>query len=195
MDGHVVKSLGRSFDHSDNGLRALVVVSSSSMKTLKSLMDEGKIKDIVNVQRYSDKFIVDIVQEYNNSVLSILNNNGAIVLDTVKANRREYWTFVTYEYKVPMIVKELNKIGVVEKIKLSDYDGSTREIGLTESEIKYVIAAAKAGYFDYPRKVRAKDLAESLGVKESTFLYHLRNAQKKLINKLLRDLDIREQII
>ncbi|MCY0851095.1 MAG: bacterio-opsin activator, partial [Sulfuracidifex metallicus] len=71
MDGHVVKSLGRSFDHSDNGLRALVVVSSSSMKTLKSLMDEGKIKDIVNVQRYSDKFIVDIVQEYNNSVLSI----------------------------------------------------------------------------------------------------------------------------
>ncbi|WP_338602770.1 helix-turn-helix domain-containing protein [Sulfolobus tengchongensis] len=194
VDDYVVRSLGRSYQPDDNAVRSLVVVNAKSMKVLMNLKDEGKIKDIVNVHRYGDNFVVDILQSYNNSILSVLNKYGAIILDTVKTNKREFWSFLTYEYKIPKIIDDLKNLAVVERVKVTDYDPSIREINLTELELKCLITAAKAGYFDYPKKVRAKELAQILGIKESTFIYHLRNAQRKMISKLLNDLDLNENL-
>ncbi|QGA68969.1 bacterio-opsin activator [Sulfolobus sp. E11-6] len=189
IDDHLVKSLGRSYQPEDGTIRSLVIVNSGSMKVLMNLKNEGKIKDIINIYRYGNNYIADIIQDYNNSVLSVLNKYDAVVLNTVKVKKRELWSFVTYEYKVPKIINDLNRIGVVEKVKISDYDPNERALNLTQIELKCLMIAAKMGYFDYPKKIKAKDLAQSLGIKESTFIYHLRNAQRKIVTKLLNELD------
>jgi len=44
------------------------------------------------------------------------------------------------------------------------------------------------GYLDYPRKASADELAELLGISKVTFLYHLRNAQRKLITYSIKDI-------
>jgi predicted DNA binding protein len=184
----VIRSLGRSYY--DGTLRALVVVSSKSIRKLYELKKEGKIEDILNVQRYGDNYIIDIVQKYKDSILSVLNKYEAIILETVKTNRREFWSFVTYDFKIPKIIEELKGISTIEKIKVSDYDPTRRELSMSDMELKCLIYAAKLGYFDYPKRANVKEMAKVLGISEVMFLYYLRRAQRKLVEKLLNDLNI-----
>ncbi|WP_338604679.1 helix-turn-helix domain-containing protein [Sulfolobus tengchongensis] len=44
------------------------------------------------------------------------------------------------------------------------------------------------GYFNYPRNVKAKEIADVLGISKQAFLYHLRN----FINKLITSTDLDE---
>ena len=55
---------------------------------------------------------------------------------------------------------------------------------LTDKQAAALQAAYHHGYFDQPRQQSAKDIAESLGVVHSTFLQHLRTAQRKLFGTL-----------
>lgn len=61
---------------------------------------------------------------------------------------------------------------------------------LTEKQRTALEAAAIHGYFEQPRGASATDIADVLGVSHSTFLQHLRAAERKTIEGLL---DIRGQ--
>lgn len=51
---------------------------------------------------------------------------------------------------------------------------------LTEKQEDALRAATLAGFFERPQQASAADIAETLGVSRSTFLYHLRNAERKV---------------
>jgi PAS domain S-box-containing protein len=51
---------------------------------------------------------------------------------------------------------------------------------LTEKQEDALRAATLAGFFERPQGASAADIAETLGVSRSTFLYHLRNAERKV---------------
>ena len=53
---------------------------------------------------------------------------------------------------------------------------------LTERQRASLKAAYEAGYFASPRNTTASEIAESMGVTPPTFSYHLRAAQKKLLD-------------
>ncbi len=64
-------------------------------------------------------------------------------------------------------------------------DGTERDFGrdgadLTEKQAQALQAAYYQGYFEQPRRRSASEVAESLGVTHSTFLHHLRVAQRKV---------------
>ncbi len=59
---------------------------------------------------------------------------------------------------------------------------------ITEQQKKVIIAAFKHGYYEYPRKVEIKKLAESLGVSYSTCQEHLRKAEIALLPNMLKKL-------
>ncbi len=52
---------------------------------------------------------------------------------------------------------------------------------LTDSQFKAVEIAIKKGYYDYPRKIELKKLAEIMNLSYSTYQAHLRKAEKKLL--------------
>jgi predicted DNA binding protein len=62
-------------------------------------------------------------------------------------------------------------------------DGPATAAGLTEKQQRAVEAAYYNGYFEQPRESSATEVAEALGVSHSTFLRHLRVAQKKLFGE------------
>ncbi|MEF8772896.1 helix-turn-helix domain-containing protein, partial [Halodesulfurarchaeum sp.] len=43
------------------------------------------------------------------------------------------------------------------------------------------------GFFDWPRENSGEEIAETMAISQSTFLQHLRTAQKKVFSVLLDD--------
>jgi PAS domain S-box-containing protein len=55
---------------------------------------------------------------------------------------------------------------------------------LTDKQLAALEAAYQQGYFDRPRRRSAVDIADSLGITHTTYLQHLRVAQRKLFEQL-----------
>ncbi|WP_049985761.1 response regulator [Halobellus rufus] len=55
---------------------------------------------------------------------------------------------------------------------------------LTTKQLAAIEAAYHEGYFDRPRRSSASDIAESLGITHTTYLQHLRVAQRKLFRQV-----------
>lgn len=58
---------------------------------------------------------------------------------------------------------------------------ATLESTLTERQDTVITAASNAGYFDWPRKSTAEEVAEDLGMAPPTMHEHLREAERKLV--------------
>lgn len=74
----------------------------------------------------------------------------------------------------------------IERDGASAIDARTVDTGaLTDKQAAALEAAFHHGYFEQPRRSSATDVAESLGVTHSTYLQHLRAAQRKVFESLL----------
>lgn len=62
---------------------------------------------------------------------------------------------------------------------------------LTDKQIAALEAARHHGYFDQPRGSSASAIADALDVSHSTFLQHLRAAQRKLVDQLFEGSNVR----
>ncbi|MFD1598268.1 helix-turn-helix domain-containing protein [Halobellus rarus] len=56
---------------------------------------------------------------------------------------------------------------------------------LTERQREVLETAHEMGYFEYPKRANAGDVADELGVDDSTFVEHLSAAQGKLLSSIL----------
>jgi PAS domain S-box-containing protein len=61
--------------------------------------------------------------------------------------------------------------------------------GLTRKQEDALRAATLAGFFERPQEASASEVAETLGVSSSTFLHHLRNAERKVFENAFGDGD------
>ncbi|TRM99388.1 bacterio-opsin activator, partial [Sulfolobus sp. F1] len=79
--------------------------------------------------------------------------------------------------------RELDEVADIRNVTIKD---DLPQNSLKDDELKILSLAYEMGYFDYPRKVKSKELAEMLGIRESTLIYHLRKIEKKMVESLLR---------
>lgn len=56
---------------------------------------------------------------------------------------------------------------------------------LTDRQLEVLEAAYEMGYFERPKQSNATEIAESLGIAQSTFTEHLMTAQRKLLGDVL----------
>ncbi|MDG6899930.1 MAG: helix-turn-helix domain-containing protein [Nitrososphaerota archaeon] len=62
--------------------------------------------------------------------------------------------------------------------------------GLTEKQLKALIVALSAGYYDTPRKVRTADISQRTNAPRTTYETHLRKAEGKVLKALLPYLEL-----
>jgi len=71
-------------------------------------------------------------------------------------------------------------------VAITDYH--TRDRGLlttlTAKQLKVLKFAYDRGFFDHPRKADARKLSNKVGMKHTTFLTHIRKAQKRMLDQL-----------
>ncbi|MFA5268833.1 MAG: helix-turn-helix domain-containing protein [Methanoregula sp.] len=81
------------------------------------------------------------------------------------------------------VVQFSKLLGTVTSIayEAADYRGYQILPQLSEKERFVLAAALGAGYYEYPRKTSATDLAEKLGYSKSTLIEYLRKAENKVI--------------
>ncbi|MFW5900826.1 MAG: helix-turn-helix domain-containing protein [Halodesulfurarchaeum sp.] len=59
------------------------------------------------------------------------------------------------------------------------------EESLTDRQREALHTAFIAGFFEWPRLNSGEEIAETMAISQSTFLQHLRAAERKLLNVLL----------
>lgn len=76
---------------------------------------------------------------------------------------------------------------VVERITSTSPPNSIDTLssgGLSPAQRKAFQLARAQGYYEYPREVTAKELADQLGVTKSTFIEHVRKAENAILTKI-----------
>ncbi len=61
---------------------------------------------------------------------------------------------------------------------------------LSYMELKSLIAAFQLGYFNWPRYQDSREVSRYLGIACSTFVEHLRRAERKIIKSIVESLDV-----
>ena len=56
---------------------------------------------------------------------------------------------------------------------------------IEEKQREVLITAYKLGYYDIPRRINSDQLAEKLGIVNSTLVEHLRKAERRLLAQVL----------
>ncbi|MEM1627456.1 MAG: helix-turn-helix domain-containing protein [Sulfolobaceae archaeon] len=185
LEEDLVKIIGLIPYPEKNILRVTAIVSQKGYRTIVKLKSEEKIKNIYNIFNYKNKIIVDLARDYDNSILSVIVRNNGIVLNTMKFNGGEIWNLLAYEYKLNKLLNEIKEFAQIERVDVTD------EIpinDLSDRELKILSLAYDLGYFDYPRRIKAEELAKIIGIKQSTLIYHLRRAENKIIGYFIKKL-------
>lgn len=114
----------------------------------------------------------------------------------------QFLTVMAEASDVEGLVKDLERIGTVELVsvrKISPHASPENPTpltplfrDLTEMQLRALILAYDRGYYSWPRKVTASQLAKGVGLTAPSFLHHLRLGESALIAASMRELGRRE---
>ncbi len=81
----------------------------------------------------------------------------------------------------------IDKIGTVKEMHVqpASFHRDDMLANLTERQREIVVAAQRNGYYDYPRRINAEELAKKVGVSKATVVEHLRKAEGRLMTTML----------
>lgn len=137
---------------------------------------------------------------HRHSLAQTLVTEGAVVTtDTITGGRAEVVCEVPLSTDVGSLVTRVQdsfpETTLVSKREYTpgakaDSHAVNRELGdifeteLTDRQQQILRAAMYGGYFQSPRRSTATEIADALSLTQSTFSYHLRNAQRTLFERL-----------
>jgi len=184
---------------------SLVYYASVQDTSLDTLSDIAKNTDhdaeIRQIQQTEDPPGGDVEIELNRQSLAYaLVTEGAVVTtDTVTDGRAKVVCKVPLGFDIGSLVTRVqDSFPETTFVSKREYQQSTNsdihtvgrllgdvfEAELTDRQQQVLRAAMYGGYFQSPRRSTATELADALSLTQSTFSYHLRNAQQTLFERL-----------
>ena len=182
-------------------LEGEINVSSLSLKDgyLQHLLDikSEKLNKTSTVCHVLRKYSVDILQiakTRQNSFVAIAEtpacrlyacvvNNGCFLESehSSKDSPKLKWRILAPTRKnLNSLVKDLQTYGSYPKV-VSIHKPRSRRKNLTSKQVEVLNAAIRHGYFDTPKRISAKELAQKLGISPSTLSETIRRALKRLL--------------
>lgn len=83
---------------------------------------------------------------------------------------------------VEIVEQTFGSAHVISIVERDSTETAVAENGLTEKQAAALEASYHHGYFEQPRRSSATEIADALGITHSTFLQHLRTAQRKVFH-------------
>lgn len=110
----------------------------------------------------------------------------------------EYYSIVGFSEDVQHLLATLGQEGQVDvqsiknlqevpETKNADLDPTVLE-GLTDKQVDALVFAHSQGYYNWPRVLSASDLADMLGLSSAAFLDHLRRAEARAVDAVVKSL-------
>lgn len=139
----------------------------------------ARSEEIIEVDRTGGSRLV--VTKRSCGALPVIRGNHGMLQgwDRVNGDQRVFEVVVFRQDDLRDIVEGLRDIGSVRLGQLTPY--LEPDTLLSERQSEVITAALRAGYFEWPRETDAETLAAELDITHSTFLEHLRKAEKQLL--------------
>jgi predicted DNA binding protein len=117
--------------------------------------------------------------------LPIIRENHGMLQgrDQVSGDQRVFDVVIYRREDLRNMIEELSAISTVRLGRLTPYLEPDSVLSERQSEV--VTTALRRGYYEWPRDVDAETLADELGIAHSTFLEHLRKAERLLLEDAL----------
>jgi PAS domain S-box-containing protein len=127
---------------------------------------------------------IDLVEDANGTVRSLESADGTTTLRfgiPNSVNVRSLVESIDEEYAAAELTsrREISKSAVPDTVDVDVEDD------LTEKQHEALRTALYGGLYDWPKKSSATELAETLDVAPSTFQYHVRKAEKQILNAVI----------
>ncbi len=127
---------------------------------------------------------------------SIFKTGGIPMYPFIALNGGESYFIMHLSHESMMdniaILEKHNKVKSYDYVRVDSGDGImdisrhlNREINilnLTETERKVILEAMNAGYLNWPRSINLDALAVKFSTSKPTVLYHIRNAERKILS-------------
>ncbi|WP_338602746.1 helix-turn-helix domain-containing protein [Sulfolobus tengchongensis] len=188
VGNYMVRTVNFSVDSEKNYIRSIIIFD----RTYKNLI--SRIKKSNSFLGYSTlkldqngRILFDFRKKFKNSVLDALYTHNGIVINGFKYNGKEFWRALVYESYINELVEDLKSKGTVHLIKNAEFN--VEEEDLTPQELKIILTAYKTGYFDFPRRIKSDNVSKLVDISKSTFTYHLRSAEHKIIKRYLKEIE------
>jgi len=157
-------------------------------KFINSLKKE---KRIINLENLED-FFIGIIKE--SIKFEKVYSHKIIYPEPIIINKKgvEFWTICSFEKKVlTNFIKILEKTYEVKIIKMQNTKLKNLSIigiqpELTKRQKEALELSIREGYYEYPRKIKLKELAKIMKIYYSAFQRHLRVAENKIISSSYR---------
>lgn len=122
-----------------------------------------------------------VVTKRSCGALPVIRGNHGMLQgwDRVNGDQRVFEVVVFRQEDLRNIVTELQELGTVKLGQLTPY--LEPDTLLSERQSEVITAALRAGYYEWPRETDAETLAATLDISHSTFLEHLRKAERQLL--------------
>ena len=188
----ILNGYPNSYEIINNEVKCLISgkIIGKAKNILQFLKDIKKDKKCLNLEYKNNFLIIQVLQDINSKYFfgpdilyikpAITNENGEYIFEIATWNRE----------KINEILKIYDKYEVkskVEFIKKTDIKSiffTNIEPNLTEKQKFCFSLAQKKGYYEFPRKTTLTKLAKLANLSYTTFQFHLRNAEKKLFQKI-----------
>lgn len=168
--------------HDDDTISFLVHVSGDHdgiverLSASEAVLEVTVVADSKLLVRKRSCGALPIVQEHNGLLFGV---------DRVFDTERIFDILAFDRDDVANILNGFRRLGTPSVDRITPV-GEQRTV-LSDRQEEVVVAALKAGYFDWPREIEATELANRLDISHPTMLEHLRKAEKKLLRRALAE--------
>jgi predicted DNA binding protein len=173
-------------------------------ETIKFVINAGEYRDtIADVLRESEtvhslEYVFDaqlVITKRSSGVLPIIRKHHGMLqrMNQFNGTRRTFDIVVFDREDLKTIIDDLHDLGTVRLGRLSPFAEPSSLLSPRQAEV--IELAYEAGYFDWPRPTDVETLADQLDISHTTFLEHLRKAEKKIIDTALSDAAPTSEII
>lgn len=103
------------------------------------------------------------------------------------SRERIVYSFIGEDEQIQKMIGLLKGFGTAVTVSVHEAHFTSAEAlaALTPRQRELLVAAKRLGYYDYPRRASAEDVARAVGLSRSTAVEHLRKAENRLLSELL----------
>ena len=156
--------------------------------------------DFLNYKIYRGKNVVFIqgIKQGHGMINSIISSGGVPLFPFVARGGTESFDFITYRRH--LIDEVIDSVSKHNEIAFSSYDSLRNDdilsvLGrknsviltkdLTDIERRVIRKAYRSGYFSWPRDYRLDLMVSDFSLSKPTLLYHIRNAERKILSMIM----------
>lgn len=160
----------------DEYIRFLIDAGDHSDELVTAFEESDQVREVEQI----DETHLALTKRSCGALPAIRSNHGTLQgFDRVNGTQRVFDIVVFRRDDLRNIIDQLGEIGTVRLGRLIPYQHP--EALLSERQSEVIESALEAGYYEWPRDRDAQSIAADLDITHSTFLEHLRKAERTLI--------------